>query len=234
TNTRLKKDIPSLITGRFHKQKRPNTKRYFQFSDGHELRLHFSPTDDGEHRAILPMLWTAKAGDTIRISMFGSGGVEGVRALQAAAARGVKIQIVLDNVTGSGLYSWIKDSEGNFMEENPYAPGNQQVQDNIKVRLNNWPGLNHQKTATLTRANGRVETLIVGSQNWSLSGNDTNDENMVTIRHKTQSVKAGEAFNENFDKFMYPLALSIRLTADGKIEKFGGDEVKEMASIPAD
>jgi len=243
SNTRLKKDIPSLITGRFHKQKRPNTKRYFQFSDGHEMRLHFSPTDDGEHRAILPMIWTAKEGDTIRISMFGSGGIEGVRALQHAAARGVKIQIVLDNVTGSGLYSWIKDSEGNFMEENPYAPGDLQVQNNIQIRLNNWPGLNHQKSATLTRANGRVETLIVGSQNWSLSGNDTNDENMVTIRHKTKSVKAGEAFNENFDRFMYPLALSIRLTADGKIEKFGGEEVDassvegigdETASIPAD
>lgn len=216
SNTRLKKDAPSLVTGRFHSLKTPNTKRYFQFADGHEVRVHFSPTDDGEHRAIMPMIWSAKKGDTLRISMFGCGGIELVRAFQAAAARGVKILIALDKFTSSGTSSWVMDSEGSILEPNPYNP---KATGNISARFSDWNGLNHQKVGTLTRANGRVETLIVGSQNWSITGNDDNDENMLTIRHKTKSLKAGEAFNQDFDSFVYPLAKPIRTTADGKIIK---------------
>jgi hypothetical protein len=222
TNKKLTENIPSLATGRFHTLKTVNTKRYFKYSDGTEVRAHFSPTDDGEHRAILPMLRTAQKGDLLRISMFGSGGIEGVRELQAAAARGVKIKIVLDNTTGSGNYSWIKDSEGNLMNENPYDP---EKAEKIEIRLNNWPGLSHQKVATLTRKDGRVEVLIIGSQNWSLTGNDLNDENMLTIRHRTKNVVGGVEFNQDFDQNQFPNSLPIRLTADGKVEKFGGEVI---------
>ncbi len=229
SNKKLQENVPSLVTGRFHTLKSVNTKRYFKYADGFEVRVHFSPTDDGEHRAILPMLRTAKQGDTIRISMFGSGGIEGVRELQAAAARGVKIRIVLDNTTGSGNYSWIKDAEGNLMETNPYS----ESAEKIEVRLNNWPGLNHQKIGTLTHKDGRVEVMILGSQNWSLGGNDANDENMLTIRHRTKSVTAGEAFNQDFDQNQFPYSFQIRLSADGKVEKVPGSGQPTGASAAA-
>lgn len=217
-NPKREKDAPNLLTGRFHQVKRPNTKRYFKFEDGHEVRVHFSPTDDGEHRAIIPMIYSARKGDVIRISMFGAGGIEIVRALQIAAARGAKIQIVLDNTTGSQPYGWIKNPSGNLLQPNPYKGKDTQE---IDIRLSFMPdrGLNHHKTASLTRADGRVETLIVGSQNWSASGNDENDENMVTIRHRLKSLKVGEEFNQHFDQALYPLAARIVVNADGKIER---------------
>lgn len=220
TNKKLIEKVPTLVTGRFHQVKSPNTKRYFKFVDGHELRVHFSPTDDGEHRVIIPMIETAKTGDVLRISMFGAGGLEIVRALQKAAARGVKIQIILDNLTGSQSQGWLKNPDGNLFEENPYKPG---AEKNIELRLSTWKdgGLNHHKSASLTRADGRVEVLTVGSQNWSASGNDKNDENMVTIRHRTKNLSVGQAFNENFDKFMFPLGVQIERTADGKIQGVG-------------
>lgn len=217
-NSKLQKEAPTLVTGRFHQNKRPNTKRYFKFQDGHEVRVHFSPTDDGEHRSIIPMIYAAKKGDRIRISMFGAGGIEIVRALQMAAARGVKIQIVLDNTTGSQLYGWLKSPDGNLLQANPYS---KEANKNIDIRLSYMPdrGLNHHKTASLTRADGRVDTLIIGSQNWSESGNDENDENMVTIRHRLKSLEIGEEFNQNFDQVLYPLAAAIKVTADGKVER---------------
>jgi len=218
TNEKLKTNAPTLVTGRFHQTKRPNTKRYFKFEDGHELRVHFSPTDDGEHRAILPMIYAAKKGDFLRISMFGAGGIEVVRALQMAAARGVKIRIVLDNTTGSQPQGWIKNPSGNLLQPNPYLAS---AKENIDLRLSYMPdrGSNHHKSASLTRADGRVDTLIVGSQNWSASGNDENDENMVTIRHRLKSLKVGEEFNQNFDLTLFPLAAPITISADGKIER---------------
>lgn len=199
------KKAPGLVTGRFHRNKRPNTLRYYQLSDGHDVRVHFSPTDDAEHRVLLPMIYSANEGDILRISMFGAGGIEMVRALQKAAARGVDIRIVLDKFTGSNAAGWLYSAGGNLLEENPYSKS----ADPIQVKVSEWDGMNHHKTATLSRKEGkkyRTEMLIVGSQNWSITGNDSNDENMVTIRHLEKSLPEGDAFNQEFDKNLMPLA----------------------------
>jgi len=196
-------------SGQFHKAKRPNTLRYFQFQDGHEVKVHFSPTDDGEHRSIIPFILSAQKNDELRISMFGTGGIELVRALQFAAAKGVKIRIILDRMTGFLPGSWANHKTvPNLYDVNPYLSGSE---NNIELRFSTWSGLNHLKTATLTRSmpNGtkKVETMIVGSQNWSASGNDDNDENMLTIRNlnpQSQGLESGLLFNNYFDKALWP------------------------------
>ena len=193
-----------LRGGRFHTEKRPNTQRYFQFSDNHELKLHFSPTDDGEHRVLLPLILSARKGDELRISMFGHGGVEFVRVLQLAAARGVKIRIFFDTATMYNSKSWIaQNSVFKLQDPNPFASS----AEPIMILRNKWGNQNHHKTASLTRIeknSSRVEYLVVGSQNWSKSGNDDNDENMITLRRKGDSIKAGEAFNRHFDERLWP------------------------------
>lgn len=195
----------TLLTGAFHDKKRPNTQRYFTFADGTEARVHFSPTDDGEHRVLLPMVYSAKKGDLLRISMFGGGGFEMVRAMQAAVARGVEIRIVFDNLTGAGANSWWKAKDGNLLQANPFA---QKPTGSVEVRKNNWSGLNHHKSATLSRrqADGslKTEVIIIGSQNWSQTGNDINDENMVTIRNKVKELDVMRDFNKEFDQKMWP------------------------------
>lgn len=200
----------SLLTGAFHEKKRPNTKRYFTFADGTEARVHFSPTDDGEHRVLLPLIYSAKAGDILRISMFGGGGYEMVRAMQLAVSRGVDIRIVFDNLTGASTSSWWKAKDANLLQKNPYA---ENPVGTVEIRKNNWNGLNHHKTATLTRkqADGsyRAEVIVIGSQNWSQTGNDINDENMITIRNKNKSLDVMDAFNIEFDQKMWPASTNV-------------------------
>ncbi len=204
--------LESLITGAFHTKKRPNTKRYFTFDDGTHVRVHFSPTDDAEHRVILPMLYSARKGDIIRISMFGSAGYELVRALQSAAARGVEVRIAVDSLSGAGTGSWIKSTTASLLEPNPYQQA-EQIKGLIEVRKNDWKGLNHYKAATLTRkmADGSYhpEVIIIGSQNWSGSGNDLNDENVITISNKTKSLAVMTDYNEEFDSRIWSLSTTI-------------------------
>ena len=205
---------PQLV-GRFHRNKRPNTKRYFVFEDGHELRLHFSPTDDGEHRSIIPMILSARAGDVIRVSMFGSGGSEYVRALQYAAFKGATVKVFVDRDTSFQVSnSWInKKAVVKLQGPNPYG----KVKGRLEIRHTNWGGgnMNHHKSATLTRKNGKnyvAEVLILGSQNWSLAGNDDNDENMLTIRN-FKGVAAAQAFNEHFDRLIWPTGKPVPFEA---------------------
>ena len=179
------------MTGHFHRNKYPVSNRFFKFNDGTNVRVHFAPTDDAEHRVILPMLLSARAGDEIRISMFGGTGYEIVRAMQYAVAKGANVRIVFDSKLGHGLSSWIRDRVLNVFMKNPYIgrvglpsgtlPGA------ISVRSSTWKGKNHYKVGSLSRKmpNGemRAEQIIVGSQNWSSGGNDNNDENLISIQN---------------------------------------------------
>lgn len=198
-------DEPSMA-GRFHRNKFPVSKRLFTFDDGTNLRVHFAPTDDAEHRVIIPMLLSAQAGDEIRISMFGGTGFEIVRAMQYAVAKGANIRIAFDRRLGHGLTSWIRDAVLNVHMPNPYIKklSDQGIKPGkISVRVSTWPGKNHYKAGTITRkkADGSMvaEELIVGSQNWSGGGNDFNDENLISIQNTILGVKAAQLFNHEFD-----------------------------------
>jgi phosphatidylserine/phosphatidylglycerophosphate/cardiolipin synthase-like enzyme len=197
-----------IKVGRFHTQKTANTKRYFKFSDGSELRLHFAPTDDGEHRAIIPMLLSAKKGDVIRVAMFGAGGQEFIRAFQYAAAKGADVRIVLDRLTGSQTVGWLRDPAGNLLDKNPYDAT---PSGTVTVRRSTWKKQNHHKSATLTREGGKPEVIIIGSQNWSKQGNDVNDENMITVRKLDGAPPVAEEFNAHFDARLWKLAAAGEL-----------------------
>ncbi len=202
-------EMAEMSSGLFHTKKKPNTNRYFVFDDGTEVRVHFSPTDDAEHRAILPALLSARAGDQIRVAMFGNGGIEYVRAFQLAIARGADVTLVVDRAQGNVESAWLKDLPFNLTQASPYAiPG--QVPGKLQFYFSTWKGLNHHKTATITRrqpdGSMLAEILLVGSQNWSAKGNDENDENMLSIRNRVSGVPAAQAFNEEFDSRILPAA----------------------------
>jgi phosphatidylserine/phosphatidylglycerophosphate/cardiolipin synthase-like enzyme len=209
--------------GRFHRAKSPNTKRYFNFQkDQTELRLYFSPTDDAEHRAILPMLLSAQSGDQILISMYGAAGIEYVRALQLASARGVDIQIIVDSPTACGSGSWAgRTGDATLIENNPFRGLNQNSEINLKpiqIHKNNknigltWKQ-NHQKIGLLIRkkSDGTMspENFIFGSQNWSISGNDQNDENLIALRKQNGPIKIAQSFEDHFKNFLWPKSESI-------------------------
>jgi phosphatidylserine/phosphatidylglycerophosphate/cardiolipin synthase-like enzyme len=192
--------------GAFHGKKKPNTKRYFRFEDGTEVKVLFSPTDDAVHRSVIPLLLSAKPKDEIRISMFGTGNIEIVRAIQFAVANGARVRIVLDRTLAGGADSWIKLGDGNLDDENPFP---KKGQGSLEVRLSTWPGDNHQKVATLTR-DGTAGEILLGSLNWSKNGNDDSDENLIHVRNLGskgyEEVSVAAAFNNHFDKELWPVS----------------------------
>lgn len=197
--------------GSFHVNKYPVSRRHFYFDDGTRVRVHFAPTDDAEHRVILPMLYSAQAGDEIRISMFGGTGYEIVRALQYAVAKGASVRIVFDRQLGHGATSWIRDPRLNLGMANPYvdkvARARGVLPGKLEVRVSSWEGKNHYKAGTLVRRQKdgtmRAEQIIVGSQNWSSGGNDANDENLVSIQNLRAAVPAAVLFNREFDGHLW-------------------------------
>lgn len=206
--------------GKFHTAKRPNTKRLFYFEkDKSYARVYFSPTDDAEHRAIIPLLLSAKPGDKILISMFGGAGIEYARALQFAAARGVDVKVIVDSPTSCGAGAWAgRSGDATLLEKNPYRLHFAKTLKPIEVRKNDrsaktfWKQ-NHQKVGLLLRKqkNGRhlPTDLIVGSQNWSSSGNDINDENLIAFTNTTQGLTIGSDFEKHFENFLWPKALVV-------------------------
>ncbi|MCC6138393.1 MAG: hypothetical protein IT287_07150 [Bdellovibrionaceae bacterium] len=217
------KDFPY---GLFHSAKSPNTKRYFHFAkDGSAARVYFSPTDDAEHRSILQMLHSAKEGDTLRVSMFGAAGVEYVRALQLAAARGVVVEIIVDSPTACGPGSWAsKVGDATLLEKNPFkASASIKLKKNKRGPGSSWKQ-NHQKIGLLMRGR-KAEQLVFGSQNWSSSGNDKNDENLMALTKLGGSLKIAEAFNVHFTDYLWPVAVEVPQSTGCKKEP--GDEESE-------
>ncbi len=218
-----------LQHGKFKNDKTANTHRYFTLTentnsaaDDTDFRIYFSPTDDAEHRAIMPMLLSARRGDIIRISMFGAAGIQYVRAMQWAASRGVKIEIIIDSPTGYAVGSWMSSAKADatLLESNPFGEGRIEVRKNSSQHAKQLLGINepgdlwkqnHQKIGLLLRrqSNGtlKAEQLIFGSQNWSASGNDKNDENLISLRNRTLGLKVGDAFNRHFTEFLWPMAM---------------------------
>ncbi len=192
---------PGVKLGRFHTNKTANTKRYFRFSNKTEARVHFAPTDDGEHRSILPALLSAQPGDTFRIAMFGAGGIELIRAMQYAEAQGALVWVVLDCVTGTPV---LRLKTGSLLDENPYV---KKPEGQLLIRRSTWRKLNHHKTATVTRntpQGEKADMAIIGSQNWSVTGNDQNDENMISLRTTGGTeLQFAKDFNDHFDSRLW-------------------------------
>lgn len=216
--------------GKFHTAKRPNSKRLFYFEkDKSFVRVYFSPTDDAEHRAIIPLILSAKPGDKLLISMYGGAGIEYVRAMQFAAARGVDVKVLVDSPTSCSAGSWAgRSGDATLLEKNPYRTLFKNSIKPIEVRKNDknvgmtWKQ-NHQKVGLLLRqqANGEYlpTDLIVGSQNWSNSGNDINDENLITFTNTDRGLKIGYDFEKHFETFLWPKSQLVAETGCAELSQ---------------
>ena len=199
--------------GKAHTKKSVNTPRYFWFDDGTEVRVHFSPTDDSEHRVLVPFLFDAKKGDHYRILMYGNSGLELIRGIQFAISRGADVTMILDDLSSYQSSSWTSWEVANLCQKNPYKEPKLPL-GRLTIYLDEWSGLLHVKAGSLTRiidGNPRVTTLILGSQNWSTGGNDENDENMVTIRNLDKELPQLVRFNNYFEE------LKSYLESDGEV-----------------
>jgi phosphatidylserine/phosphatidylglycerophosphate/cardiolipin synthase-like enzyme len=157
---------------RFSTGKLPRPDRSpLRYEDGTEVRVYFSPQDTTLTSAILPFL--AKATKTLDIGMFYLTDKGVADAIVAARARGVKIRVIYDAVAGA----------------HPASLHNYLRKHGIELRVENWGGKMHMKDAV---ADGRH--VIMGSMNWSGSGDGDNDENTLVVRNNTRLAKEVKAY----------------------------------------
>jgi len=159
----------------FHQQKYGQAKRdqnreRFVGTDV-EIELLFAPSDDPRER-LLELI--ANAASRIDLAVYAMTDDPVYEALRAAQQRGVVINAIWDFLSQSGCsYSevdeWTKSGTG------------------VMERL---PGLLHHKFAVIDD-----EVVVAGSANWSSSGFEWNDENLVILHSREMARRYSADFN---------------------------------------
>ena len=158
---------------RFSRYKLPTVRQPLKFRDGTKLEVFFSPQDTPVHNAIIPFIANAKK--TLDIGMFVLTHSEVIDAIRAAAIRGVKVRII-----GDALFSNRETSPVDSLRE-----------AGVEIRVENWGGKMHMKSAV---ADGK--RTVIGSMNWTASGETDNDENTLVIDNKSLATQMTKYFND--------------------------------------
>ncbi len=130
-----------------------------QYRDGTRAEVFFSPQDDAVNRGIIPFIKRARR--TLDIAMFFLTHDAVSEELMAAKRRGVQVRLIYDALAAA----------------HPYTDHLALREAGIDVRVENWGGKMHMKTAV---ADGK--DVVIGSLNWSVAGNEENDENTLIVR----------------------------------------------------
>ncbi len=180
-------ELEEMFAGDFHTDKTDNTTHVFPpLADGSLIESRFAPTDDARGEIILRAIGEADATLDARIFYLTDDAIRD--ALVAAAARGVAVRVIADAAS----------AEGEFSEH-------QALRDaGIPAKVENWPGKEHMKALV---ADGEV--VVLGSQNWTGSGNDANDENTLYVVNTV----LGAEFSADFEHHWLSIP-DIWLTAD--------------------
>ena len=127
------------------------------------------------------------------------------------AVKGALVKVFVDcDISFQISTSWInRKSQVRLQGVNPYGV----VKGKLEIKHTDWGAgnMDHHKSATLTRktADGMVPlALVVGSQNWSVAGNDENDENMIVLRNP-EGLQIVKDYNRHFDSLIWPTGKSV-------------------------
>lgn len=152
-----KDEFEQMYQGKFHtsKIKTPDNKYAIGAT---VLSVYFSPQDNVIKSQIIPLVNKSKT--SIYMPTFLITHRELTSALISAKKRGVKIKVIIDAANASNKYS-----------------KHQQLRDNgIEVKVENYAGKMHSKTIIIDE-----KYVIMGSMNFSRSGEEKNDENTVIL-----------------------------------------------------
>ena len=130
-----------------------------QYRDGTRAEVYFSPQDDAINSGIIPFIKRARR--TLDVAMFFLTHDAVSQELIAAKRRGVRIRLIYDALAAA----------------HPYTDHLVLREAGIDVRVENWGGKMHMKVAV---ADGK--DVVIGSLNWSVAGNEENDENTLIVR----------------------------------------------------
>lgn len=150
-----KTEFEQMFNGNFHSAKIPTAK-----NKANGMQIYFSPQDKSINNAVLPIIENAK--DYIYIPIFVITENRVVEALIKAKQRGVDVRLISDALNASSKYSKIKVLR---------ASG-------IPVKIENYAGKMHSKTMIVDD-----KYSIIGSMNFSKSGETKNDENTIVLEN---------------------------------------------------
>ena len=170
--------------------------------------IYFSPQNKTIQNAILPLIRNSKT--YIYIPAFLISHKEMVTELIQAKNRGVDVRIITDALNASAKYSKVRELR---------AAG-------MPVKIENYAGKMHSKTMIIDD-----KYLILGSMNFSKSGESKNDENLIVLENKEAAIFYKQFFLYLWDKIpdkwlkFYPRAEgldSIGSCSDGVDNDYDG------------
>lgn len=165
-------EFEEMYSGLFHTSKTDNTTHVLPvLADGTKIESYFAPTDAAADRAIIRAIDEATSKLNVRTFFLTH---EGIRdAFKRAKDRGVSIRIILDATSAHNEFSL-----------------HQSLRDyGVPVKVETWGGAEHIKALS---ADGSV--VVLGSQNFTLSGDTASDENTLYIANRPMATAFDEAF----------------------------------------
>lgn len=166
------------------------------------LTLQFSPTsqrlswDDSVNGLIGKTISKAKTGVRMALFVFSDQKITDILQAKRSANADLKIGLVIEPNFAFRYYSETLDMWGLMMldpwcqygyEENPWS---EPLGDEIGISNLEDGDVMHHKFAVVDN-----DTVIVGSQNWSVSANHKNDENIIVVKDKTIASAYLKEFN---------------------------------------
>jgi phosphatidylserine/phosphatidylglycerophosphate/cardiolipin synthase-like enzyme len=152
-------EFEEMFAGKFSNDKTDNT-AHSATVGGSPLEIAFAPTD-GVQQRIVTALNTADT--SIQVAMFTFTNDALGDALIAAHARGVAVEVLLDQVAAGGV-------------------GGERARlcaNGVAVRVENFAGKIHDKYAVVDAGTSSDPLIITGSTNWTASAVRANDENLL-------------------------------------------------------
>ena len=148
------KEFEQMYSGKFHNDKNSEQNKVCE-----NIKVYFSPQDKGITNGILPLIKQAKR--YIYIPAFVITEKRITLELISAKKRGVDVKVIADALNASTQHSKHKA-----------------LRDaGILVKAENYAGKMHSKTMIIDD-----EYLVIGSMNFSNSGENRNDENLIILK----------------------------------------------------
>ena len=152
-------EFEQMLNGKFHNAKlKNNSQNRFKLGNN-EIEIYFSPQDKSATR-IIQLINNAKSYIYIPTFLITHKGI--TDSLIKAQKRNVDIKIIIDANSVN-----TRNTKHKIIREN-----------NIALKAENYAGKLHSKTIIIDD-----EYIVIGSMNFSNSGENKNDENMVVIKN---------------------------------------------------
>jgi phosphatidylserine/phosphatidylglycerophosphate/cardiolipin synthase-like enzyme len=166
-------EFAEMYGGDFHTDKTDNTTHVLStLADGTLIESYFAPTDDAETHAIVRAIDQAQTKVNMRTFFLTSQTI--VDALKDAKDRGVTVRVILDAASAENEYSL-----------------HQSLRDyGVSVKVENWGGTEHIKAFSIDNY-----IVVLGSQNFTASGNTSSDENTLYIQNRPMAAAFDSAFD---------------------------------------